>query len=77
MVTNWQPIETAPNHEDERTRYGPTILVWDGNCVSPAKRDKQGYFCDLESVDRDGEWNDFFPQPTHWMPLPLPPKNAK
>lgn len=68
----WRPIETAPETDGDIGAYGETFLVWDGCYVSPAKRDGHGNFVDLESVDRDGDWNPIY-NPTHWMPLPLPP----
>jgi len=74
LVSQWQPIETAPGPSDEFASYGPLILVWDGKNVSAAKKDRGGYFADLESVDRDGEWLDIWPAPTYWMPLPPAPE---
>lgn len=56
----WQPIETAPKHEEILTlmRHGVLQGVWDGDVV-------RGYY------SRDMEW-----YATHWMPLPpLPDDN--
>lgn len=61
-MSEWQPIETAP-------RNGTRMLVaWLGN---PAINR-------LHFRVRDKEWCDeqglCYRQPTHWMPLPEPPK---
>lgn len=70
---NWQPIETAP-------KDGRNILVSDGRLVSIG-----GWLTD---IDHGAEWEgqigmagwwafDLGPnndRPTHWMPLPEPPK---
>lgn len=69
----WRDIESAPGPTDEFSYYGPLILVWDGENVSAAKKDRTGSFTDLEMVDRDGDWMSIFPNPTHWMPLPPAP----
>lgn len=74
---NWQPIETAP-------KDGTEIILYNGNDISI------GYFasCGYDNDDRY-QWivfdADIFPGmlngwpnnehgPTHWMPLPEPPK---
>jgi len=61
--TAWQPIETAP--QDRR------VMVW--------KEATGIYISEFE----DGEWpmhgwgrrgGVWYPRPTHWMPLPEPPR---
>lgn len=69
----WRGIESAPGPTDEFSFYGPLILVWDGENVSAAKKDRTGSFTDLELVEQDGDWMSIFPNPTHWMPLPPAP----
>lgn len=66
---NWQPIETAPNGGDEYV----SVLGY--------ARDVK-YEVDIFEVvywnAGDEHWWDceyrMKPQPTHWMPLPEPPK---
>lgn len=71
-MAEWQPIETAPANE--------FILVW---CVPPydeevapvwvVRKDDDGDFW-IEH-DADGMWmSASHAVPTHWMPLPEPPK---
>lgn len=68
----WQPIETAPRDKTGILLYIPgypgeiMAAVWNDNA-------NRGWcFWGLESIsfwfDRDGT------SPTHWMPLPEPPK---
>ena len=61
---NWQPIETAP--ED-----GEWILVYSDHYV----------FCPFDVVHYDyGAWTNSgggFAEPTHWVPLPDPPKETQ
>ncbi len=66
----WQPIETAP-------RDGCFVLVYVAEpfsdstqqiCVSVWDSDLDGWMTDLPA----GGWD--FVDPTHWMPLPEPPK---
>jgi hypothetical protein len=61
-TTRWRPIETAP-------RDGTTILVgrWDGAMAT---------IYNDHWAEEPGCWCDSSPsfQPTHWMPLPEPPK---
>ena len=69
-MTDWQPIETAP-------KDGTEVLGW-----SPDPRDgiaivkyETGLTMGKWSVVHDAEswaWNNY--DPTHWMPLPEPPK---
>lgn len=64
----WRPIETAP----EET----SVLIWDGKMICAAHRwktigNKSFWSCD----GADGyECENMFDNPTHWMPLPEPPK---
>jgi hypothetical protein len=65
--SNWQPIETAPE---------------DGSCLLAINTD-EGYIFGVLERDTRGNWihegeptfchSDYF-EPTHWMPLPEPPK---
>lgn len=64
---DWQPIETAP-------KEGQILLC----CMTPGEwsRRKPGYM-GVDEWDEAIGWGSFnkhhFP-PTHWMPLPEPPK---
>jgi len=69
----WQPIETAPPAPDWKSGEEVFFLVWNGREVLPASRDMHGDIVDITAPDRDGEWLDVSPGPTHWMPLPKPP----
>ena len=79
-MTEWQPIKTAP-------KDGRSVLVWDpsmedGNRShifnTPAHDDRRyaiGYF--RGHGERPTEWgnrNNDACYPTHWQPLPEPPK---
>lgn len=64
---SWQPIETAPK---------------DGECLLWVETDNGGEVMKLER-DSEGRWiyegeptycASFYLNPTHWMPLPKPPK---
>jgi hypothetical protein len=65
-VKSWQPIETAPKDGSPILAYQP-----DGGCVVISW---------VEYFDGGGVWTvDWVdgaepPTPTHWMPLPEPPK---
>jgi hypothetical protein len=62
MNDDWQPIETAPEG-------GYLVLVYPNyhGAVTCAHRDDNGIW-------RDDLEGNFEIQPTHWMPLPEPPK---
>ena len=70
-MSEWQPIETAP--EDE------TVLVWaeDGwiMCADLILMSEYGGYdyCDGSRMWVDNDHSLLF-RPTHWMPLPEPPK---
>jgi len=63
MMTDWQPIETAPEDSE--------ILVWDGKDIWLVETEfgmypkHNGCGCCSSSVHYEA---------THWMPLPKPPK---
>jgi hypothetical protein len=63
-VMEWQPIETAPKE------IGVEYLVWRKGWCYPSigSMDGEGIIFAPDSGD------DFFHPPTHWMPLPEPPK---
>ena len=56
----WQPIETAP-------KDGAEVLVWCGGSMFIACMEVGRWF--FERTDHSVK-----PVPTHWMPLPEPPK---
>ena len=69
-VAGWQPIETAPQD-------GSTVLVWDGHDVMTARNILIG---ELETGEPVFQWcadQSCAEDPTHWMPLPAPPKDGE
>lgn len=60
---NWQPIETAPGKGDF-IAYNPVTGPY-------LTRREDEHFPMRGWGSMDGKW---FPSPTHWMPLPEPPK---
>lgn len=72
-MSDWQPISTAPKDETWVLLYtandgagGIVMGCWDAGC--DATEDDPGYPAGW--MDAGG----FFLHPTHWMPLPEPPK---
>lgn len=65
MSDLWQPIETAP-------KDGTFFLAWNGNWRGVAQYFEPAYEDDPIWVDETTEF--IHPPPTHWMPLPPPPK---
>jgi hypothetical protein len=70
-MTQWQPIETAPKDGTEfLVSNGSSIgfaSYWgDGKIHSHFASTKQSFFGDGSCV--------LLRDPTHWMPLPQPPK---
>jgi hypothetical protein len=66
-MSEWQPIETAP-------KDGQPILVWRDSGVHIMR-------WRIRRDDGNGFWDEWHVgvrhlkiQPTHWMPLPEPPK---
>lgn len=79
----WQPIETIPM--DTVVLVGSPAQVIGGvmregsvcPCSAyrwPAKTEQNITYKDLSDCDRDGDYGDVWPNPTHWMPLPEAPK---
>jgi hypothetical protein len=67
---NWQPIETSPTDET-------VVLVWDGDSVSIARYySLSGCWMAMANgtFAYDGTESITMVVPTHWMPLPEPPK---
>lgn len=67
---NWKPIETAP-------KDGTIVLLgWDDDCHIPSvgcfNVNKGLWYCDRQWRWEDGHMKEC--PPTHWMPLPEPPK---
>ena len=70
----WKPIETAIKGDD----CEPIILGFaaDEEGYSPSSR--EGFWSEVRQrwmLWSDPTW-DSSPQPTHWMPLPSPPKQG-
>lgn len=72
----WQPIETAPKDGTPILVFGkpqkhPNLESWyDGSAIFTAEWDAiDESFCIL-----GGDWLGPFIDPSHWMPLPAPPK---
>lgn len=62
MHPEWQPIETAP-------KDGKLFLCW-----APMYQDLPSMYSLCAWHDEAGFCIDELRQPTHWMPLPAPPK---
>lgn len=84
-MTDWQPIETAPKPPAGNQKYPDPemdqkywLLGWDGqNLAIIAWNDHwwNEHATPQWEVIHDGEryvWGNY--DPTHWMPLPEPPK---
>lgn len=71
MVGGWRPIETAPKHESVLLYSGGFVPIYCGRkryglFVGEPQQDTLAWRCDSSGM---------FANPTHWMPLPLPPTN--
>ena len=66
----WQPIETAPK---DGTQFLATGVEADGR-KNPRRRWGVAYWYERRWLG--GHFNSHCP-PTHWMPLPHPPKEEK
>mgnify|MGYP002507805316 CR=1 FL=1 len=80
-MNEWQPIETAP--KDETKIYGTRILAFfpleeESDYSSQIVIIRWSYYKRWELAEYSGELDhEFYSQPTHWMPLPNPPKQEK
>lgn len=76
QMSEWQPIETAP-------KDGSQVLVWDqteGVCTARFQSHVEEWRASWGSEEwiQDGSVYDdalVARKPTHWMPLPAPPKS--
>ena len=73
-MTQWQPIETAPRDGTAILVYRSDMGVFSAHYVSPCEfiedgDDEPGWF---STNGHDLSGNDM---PTHWMPIPQPPKD--
>lgn len=64
-MSEWRPIETAPKDETTILVYRPGA---DDNYILKIGTDNWGYWCNSWAHSARHT------QPTHWMPLPEPPK---
>ena len=66
-MSEWQPISTAPKEA------GRTIIVGRGGGKLRERYSATAHWYD-ELRRFEPEWGAFRLPPTHWMPLPEPPK---
>lgn len=77
--SGWLPIETAPKDDITIMLYRPSALVW--GKVTPGKWNDDKYaqkprpfwemWFKIGTITESRQW-----EPTHWMPLPAPPKEG-
>ena len=82
----WQPIETAPKNGDELIGFRPDQGVFVSRWATMEEViDKDANGDPIDDFDPDYEtwWHDHWGwmedelSPTHWMPLPPPPKGGE
>jgi len=68
MQQQWQPIETAPREPLDKYGYGPDMLLWVDSHIGYGywDRDFDKLYVEFPEAHRG--------EPTHWMPMPAPPK---
>jgi hypothetical protein len=66
-MINWQPISTAPKDGTFILLSGSGLPVWQGHWVGQSGRYAINGWTRFNSIDLD--WS-----PTHWLPIPPPPK---
>ena len=72
----WQPIETAPKDETTILVYG----CWEGELHGRDDEPdvwKASYFYGTWSIEGGEYYSQRVINPTHWMPLPLPPNVSR
>ena len=75
-MTKWRPIKSAPKDEKRRLlgfdpRFGIAIIKYDGWSDG-------GFDVDPGLIEvGDGGYFPYDYKPTHWLPLPAPPKVAR
>lgn len=62
VASQWQPIETLPKHP-----LAPSVLIWDGIAIGMAT---------WNSTTKKLNIHSHTCEPTHWMPLPEPPREG-
>ena len=87
VMTDWQPIETAPKDEwiltyQAHGQHGGTVFTG-GHCYvakwaygNEFWYDKSSNILEIQDM-KDHATTYFTCVPTHWMPLPAPPENVK
>lgn len=66
-IPDWQPIETAP-------KDGTVVLLW---CKPPKNRGTRTRIARFAYNRWSSHSSCHALQPTHWMPLPDPPKDVQ
>ena len=64
-MSEWQPIETAPREQDVLV-----LLYWPSERANPVT----GFWDGLSWVSDDDMMRHPVTGPTHWLPIPEPPK---
>ena len=79
-MSDWQPIETAPRDGTRVLLWFPFTLTvevpgiaWIGLWAQRETDEADGNVCWIEPEHRD----ECLGEPTHWMPLPEPPKEGR
>ncbi len=67
-MTEWQPISTAPKDGTEVLVYRKDAGIFMASFREAADEDGECYWFSISGEDLTGDL------PTHWMPLPEPPK---
>lgn len=75
-MSEWQPIETAPKERVTIIVSGLMYGRGPGRWVVLAHWDKHRQrFVDREAGDPNSDLGTSLHEPTHWIPLPLPPSD--
>lgn len=74
LLTGWQPIETAPKDGTRVLAYWPDCYGNNAACQVESWFGPWGKGNAKMTWQSAFEWADGHNDPTHWMPLPEPPK---